>query len=224
MNIRLTTIVAAFLISAVGSAPSFARPADDLAPKADRGAVFDPVVRLTNGCTGFHIGNGIFLSAGHCMGMKTAWSLETENDNGGKRSFKVDTMIYSNPNDWNAQDTAIIYVEPILTKALPALDLDCSGTVHPIGTEIATEGFPEDYGRNYTVGYISAKPSPHNKVWQKAVYRAQLPISYGNSGGPVFDLATGKVIGVMVGLLPNNRTLSIVQPIDFACRVLGRSE
>lgn len=219
--------IAAVAFVLMGILGAFAREADDKAvlpaPVVDETA-WNPVVRLSNGCTGFYIGDGVFLSAGHCMGEAKAWSIGTDNAKGAKKTIAVDTMIYSNPADWSGQDTAIIYTNPILTKGMKPVSLDCSGTVWPIQTPIATEGFPEDYGRNYTVGVISAKASPWKAGkggWYKDLYRTQLPVSYGNSGGPVFNTDTGKVIGVLVGVLPNNRSLSAVQPIDFACRVLG---
>ena len=221
-------LIAVGVVFLATSVASLAREADDKAepPSVEEvdPSAWNPVVRLSLGCTGFYIGEGIFLSAGHCMGKGTSWTIDTDNVNGGKKTIRVDTMIYSAPGDWNGQDTAIIYVDPIVTKDLRPLDLDCSGDLHPIGTEIATEGFPEEYGRNYVVGFISAKPSPWvpgKGGWYKDVYRAQLPVSYGNSGGPILDRSSGKVIGIHVGAEPNNRGLAAFQPIDFACRVMG---
>lgn len=232
MKTKTLIWITAAVVAGLFTYSALAKEVDDKVPTGaieEIGTIheWNPVVQLSNGCTGFYIGNGVFLSAGHCMGSTKAWTLNADNANGGKRSFPVDTTVYSNPDDWNGQDTAIIYVNPVLTKELKPLELDCSGKVWPVGTGIAVEGFPETLGRVYVTGTVSGAPSPWGPGkggWYKDVYRMQLPLSYGNSGSPVFNLDTGKVIGIAVGVLPNNRALSVFQPIDFACRVMGLSD
>ena len=81
-----------------------------------------------------------------------------------------------------------------------------------LGQEVATCGWP--VVDNLLMGGFVTTPSfltgiisgivPHPKapIESHFAYLAQLPVHAGNSGGPVFDTRTGKVLGVASGRLP----------------------
>ena len=120
-------------------------------------------------------------------------------------------------------DVAIIQVDP---KSLPATavaaDLDCSG-LPAIGTPIAAFGHP--WGLNFTAtrGIVSGEPwlFPGEYVQTDAI------LNHGNSGGPLINLNTGKVVGLNARLY-NPETdskkfssaISLSEPIPAVCRIV----
>ncbi len=87
-----------------------------------------------------------------------------------------------------------------------------------LGQEVATCGWPEVDNLlmggfvttpSFLTGIISSiVPHPRAPVESHFAYLAQLPVHAGNSGGPVFNMATGKVFGVASGRLPAAATPS----------------
>lgn len=80
------------------------------------------------------------------------------------------------------------------------------------GDDIAVFGFPFGVGLNRNVmelepsltkGYISSK----NKLEDKKVYYMDAKSCPGNSGGPIFKVSTGKVIGYLCGAYGRDSTL-----------------
>ena len=83
------------------------------------------------------------------------------------------------------------------------------GTVPWAGQHVGASGWPQVTNRlmkepvqvpSILAGVISAVyPHPDLPSLQIGAYLTQLPVHAGHSGGPVFDIASGKVLGVVSG-------------------------
>lgn len=107
-------------------------------------------------------------------------------------------------------DLAMIRVTPhnAFPRGFPFLEIEDYKNIYE-GDEIATCGFPlgnylqEQLGTitsSFTKGIVSSI-IPASNVPQKYLkgFQLNLTATHGNSGGPVFSLATGKVFGVLQG-------------------------
>lgn len=167
-------------------------------------------------CSGFYIGGGLIVSAGHCAPGPSDISGVTF---GASKPARVVTIIESDPAGGNP-DYSVQRIVGSVDGALPqAVSLDCGTNLLPIGMPILVKGFPEDLGYMEVAGEIASAPSPWGP-WKIPVYRTALSLSYGDSGSGVFA-ADGNVVGIAVGVLPNNRSLSIMQPIAPVCAAIA---
>jgi Trypsin-like peptidase domain len=78
----------------------------------------------------------------------------------------------------------------------------------PAEAQLYVLGFPLNSDLDSGEGRLSNPRGPHGR-WQTT-----LPLNYGNSGGPVFDIG-GKVIGVAAGGYDEARSMTIVIPSDY---------
>lgn len=99
-------------------------------------------------------------------------------------------------------DIAILYPKKkIKAKALPISRKDA----WPVGAQVSTWGYPAGYnGGNpmLSVGWLSGKDvvkSPTGKPVSRFVVNAAF--NAGNSGGPLIDIETGEVIGIVASKL-----------------------
>jgi S1-C subfamily serine protease len=79
----------------------------------------------------------------------------------------------------------------------------------PEDTRLYVLGFPRSSDLASAEGLLSSHFGPGGK-WQTT-----LPLDYGNSGGPVFDIG-GRVIGVAAGGHDEARAITFVIPFDYA--------
>jgi hypothetical protein len=79
----------------------------------------------------------------------------------------------------------------------------------PADARLFVLGFPRSSDLASAEGLLSNHYGPKGK-WQTT-----LPIDYGNSGGPVFDIG-GRVIGIAAGGLDEARAMTYVIPFDYA--------
>ena len=79
----------------------------------------------------------------------------------------------------------------------------------PADARLFVLGFPRLSDLASAEGLLSNHYGPKGK-WQTT-----LPIDYGNSGGPVFDIG-GRVIGIAAGGLDEARAMTYVIPFDYA--------
>ena len=120
-------------------------------------------------------------------------------------------------------DVAIIQVDP---KSLPttavAAELECSG-LPAVGTPIAAFGHPWGLSFTATRGIVSGVPwlFPGEYVQTDAI------LNHGNSGGPLINLNTGKVVGLNARLYnpeTDNKkfssAISLSEPIPAICRIV----
>jgi len=118
----------------------------------------------------------------------------------------------------NLQDIAVLEIP---SAAIPAevgeAPLACDG-LPGVGADLGTFGHPLGYAFTATRG-IMAGVSRSNGY---PMIQTDAPISPGNSGGPLIDLATGKVIGINTASLGDRRSqnMNFAVMMPHACRVL----
>ncbi len=183
----------------------------------------NPVVQLVDGdkmfCTGFYIGAGRFVTAGHCASDATS-PMHIRMQNGTFRELDVEIIVVSDP-DKGMPDFAILEGDKNASslKDRNPVVLDC-GHKSKVGEDIRSEGFPGGLGFITTWGKVSG-PTEKIGPWKKPVTRTNIAVAGGNSGGPIFVDKTGAVLGILVGALSANADLSLVQPIGPVCSLLG---
>jgi S1-C subfamily serine protease len=135
-------------------------------------------------------------------------------------------------------DLAVARVHPHIAypDGFPSLQIESYKAVHE-GMEIATCGFPlgnfleDNIGTmtsSFTKGILSSVV-PSSNVPKNLLrgFQLDLTATHGNSGGPVFSIRSGKVLGVLQGGIKSTQGLTIAQPIwpvveaDFFDRILN---
>ncbi len=124
----------------------------------------------------------------------------------------------------------VLYVDPYLDLAnieIPPetiskdrfeATLKCDG-MPKVGHPVGAFGHPWDFPYTGTKGIISGDTSHFGRH----MLQTDAPINYGNSGGPLISLQTGKVVGIntmSVGADDDQNT-NFAEPITYVCRVLG---
>ncbi len=184
----------------------------------------NPVVRLGDimdrwFCSGFYVGDNTIVTAGHCVtGADVAPVYHVRLENGVIMEAFLGVM---SDVKTGFDDYAILRLHaPADWK--PA-ELDCSGKPLPIGTQVRGEGYPGDID-DYTVvtGRIMS-PSHPVDPWRFPVLLAQIPVSPGHSGGPLYREADNLVEGILVALSARQPAFTIVQPIGPICATLHRT-
>ncbi len=119
-------------------------------------------------------------------------------------------------------DLAIIEIDPKLVpeKAINA-QLDCSGDVKQ-GTPVGAYGHPYGLDFSATRGIISGRRYDlgADTVPSREALQTDAPINGGNSGGPLINLLTGRVVGVNSAEIKGADGLGFAEPIEYACRIL----
>lgn len=171
---------ATFLVGCGGCI--FSRSVRDLLAKSSPAVVL--IDTRTGHCTGFHIGNGIIVTAGHCVEPEASLTII---DSHGHR-FKPEVI-----KDNNSVDIAILSVRD------PLLDIDhlVIGDEPEYGERLMTIGFPW-YAKGikvFEVGYLK---------WILQTSKQRLLVSdsisfRGESGGPCLD-ERGFVVGIVVAI------------------------
>lgn len=183
----------------------------------DDGIRFEPTVELKfgkdNHCSGFHVGRGVIVTAGHCAEkLDTVYNvISTTGAAIGVARVAIVSL---------HEDVAILVTN---TKQLDVMPIDC-GMVR-IGQEIEVHGWPDDLGYVATWGKINNLPHAFEPDWSQA-YIVSAMFDRGVSGGPVIDTATGKAVGIVVGFQQPNEggpIFDLAVPTSIACRLLDRS-
>lgn len=120
-------------------------------------------------------------------------------------------------------DVAIIQVP---TDSLPAsaveAELDCAA-LPEAGTPVAAFGHP--WGLNFTAtrGIVSGLPW----IFPREYVQTDAALNHGNSGGPLINLDTGKVVGVNARIYnpetserKYSSTISLAEPVPAICRIV----
>src|SRR5487761_282489 len=159
----------------------------------------------TGGCSGVYLGNGLVLTARHCVLSDPSDATSKLNDlwvvsfNG--QTVKAVTTSFGEDNDYafltvegfksaaaQLACRAPVLAEPVTVIGHPFLVLDWA-----VSTGIVSTNRPLD---NDVVFASTGKDTLGILGWRYLV-AATAPVLPGNSGGPVFD-ANGDVIGVLV--------------------------
>ncbi len=160
--------------------------------------LFDGIGKLTGDCTVFHVGQGIALTAGHCVqaatNTNTAQDCQTLSIAWGYR-YRHDPYLVSRCLEVVERkvegdlDYAILKVDPAPPVAVP---FDLSQTTQE-GAELTIFGHPKGEPLHWS-GMCKAHWSDGSGFLQH-----QCDTKAGNSGSPVFDHTRQQVVGVHKG-------------------------
>lgn len=163
-----------------------------------------PVVWVSPGCTGFYIGEGFYVTAGHCV--QGDFMLLSDDDS----AVLAEVVAFEQPG----ADRDFAILSSADASPMPGLTLACDTKPH-IGDHVSTAGFPGGVGYVAVTGEVASDERPAPPDWEHDIFWIAAPILPGNSGGPVVNEA-GEVIGIVVGMhYPSD--FVIVQPIDAVC-------
>ena len=147
-------------------------------------------------CTAFHIGNGHFITAAHCLGEDVSWPEDAIKlvDTNDQTHFAKIIMI-------DLRRDMMLLVTHDFTG--PALEIwnPLSDGKPSRGMKLMSAGFPSYYFTEYTFdfGYLKDMAYHHGDNLQTILSK---DISFrGDSGGPVISLRNGKVIGMTDAVL-----------------------
>ena len=195
---RFVAALAALCLSTVGIS------ADEPKPE------LSPVVQINGGCTGWHAGDGMIVTAGHCISRMADFDIVMSD--GSSVTGVLAFFSHSSLGD----DLAVIKIATVPNQG--SLEFSC-GPVPPVETVIHMTGYPAVYGLATVWGRVAGEPHALAGYW-----RIALPInisSYGGfSGSPVMT-EDGLVIGVLVGSMPENKTLAFAVPTHRLCGLLA---
>jgi S1-C subfamily serine protease len=176
-------------------------------------------VWLSNGCTGFFIGDGLYVTAGHCVAIgKEPPGIVFQGE-----TVPTKVVVYSNEGA-GSDDLAVLRV--VRDLHLPALWLGCHAKLD-VGDEIRVTGYPSEYvdrGRGpITVwGRVAGGPATWKPTWHRDIIPLNVSVFPGHSGSPVVN-KFGAVVGILVGGIPEERSLAVMTPISRVCAMLGRA-
>lgn len=108
----------------------------------------------------------------------------------------------------------------VATKHIPKqtnqAELHC-GSFPEIGSKVGAYGHPMSLDFSVTNGIVSGLRYKSNRYW----VQTDAAINSGNSGGPLIDVKTGKVIGINTAGYSKRKTegLGFAVPMLYACRV-----
>ena len=153
--------------------------------------------------SGFHVGNGLIVTAGHVVPLDTEISdINISFDN---KQFFPASVLKSDPNI----DAGAIYCEA--AKSFPSLKLGDSDTLEK-GDIIAVIGAPEGFHDTTTVGRISnlhqglGQGAP-SQAWNDIIF-VDADIMEGSSGGMVIG-TDGLVYGLVMGVTGQHADVGI---------------
>jgi len=162
--------------------------------------------------------------AGFLIDKKRGWVLTNKHVSGHRpeslrimfknRAYVDATLLYTD----RLLDFAIIKfpVGQIPSSATEAL-LDCT-TKPTIGENVGAFGHPFSLAFSGTRGIVSGNRERGGRSW----VQTDAPINSGNSGGPLINLSTGRVIGINTSSLSKSSSegISFAVPMVHACRVI----
>ncbi len=189
--------------------------------------------KLAN-CSGAYVGKGLVMTAGHCVSedqkssdyfnnffMVFGWKYEKEGTpvmdfpvDAVYAIKKIETRAYEGYSEDNKRDFALVSMdrEPAGRQPL-ALENDQQPRV---GQKVFTIGYPlglavkiddPDQAQVYTLS--------------KNVFQTNLDVFGGSSGGPVFDSATGRIIGIAITAVGTEYSYELKQEFSFIAEFSG---
>lgn len=165
--------------------------------------------------SGVYIGDGFILTAGH-VGIGTA-TAKVKTDDGGTVEGEV---LWANFNPaGTGWDVALVAVDQRGFRGVEVSRLSCAPNY--VGQLVRIEGNPRDMDFVTTWGRIG-KIGQRDFAYWKSASILDATATGGVSGGPVFDEASGDVVGLLVGGLPGTG-YSIMVPGHVLCKMLART-
>lgn len=163
--------------------------------------------------SGFIIGsNGMILTNDHVVAGASSVQVRV---NGYARRFKATVV----GTDYSL-DLALLKIQA--PRPLPTLTLAAKTSAAPIGAFAVAIGAPEGLYNTVTFGIVSAKGRSFSIQGRNYanLMQTDTPISPGNSGGPLLNLA-GQVIGINTAVNASGQNLGFAIPIQVAEKALG---
>ncbi|OGS12796.1 MAG: hypothetical protein A2234_05820 [Elusimicrobia bacterium RIFOXYA2_FULL_58_8] len=189
--------------------------------------------KLSN-CSGAYVGKGLVMTAGHCVSddperghyfgnlfMVFGWKYEKEGT--PVPDFPVDsvysirnieTHAYESGNEDTKRDFALVSMDRVPADRQPLM---LENAQQPrVGQKVFTIGYPlglavkindPDQAQIYTIS--------------KNVFQTNLDVFGGNSGGSVFDSATGKIIGIVITATGPEYSFELNQDFRFIAEFSG---
>jgi serine protease Do len=153
--------------------------------------------------TAFHIGNGLFLTNAHVLHGGSSYMIVTDQG----EEISIEGIVRAD----NDLDLAI--VKPVVKLNMKPLKL---GSKHMVekGDPIVTIGNPEGLTNTVSDGIVSGIRTLTENSKPVDVIQISAPITYGNSGGPLFSL-NGYVVGVN-SFGSESGNLNFAVAIDYA--------
>jgi len=163
-----------------------------------------------------HIGNGVFLTAGHVT--KDANVLNIRTNDGDTLPAKV---LWQN----NEYDVALIYVKDY--QKIASVPLSCAPNF--VGQDITITGNPLGARNAKSWGHVSGTDltgleDKYEGMWKKLI-TLDISAAPGVSGAGVID-SSGKLVGILVaGMVSDRGTFpyTFAVPASVACHLLARS-
>ena len=123
------------------------------------------------------------------------------------------TKVYVDPY----LDLAILELDESQRVGLVAAELDCEG-IPPVGHPVGAFGHPWNLAYTGTRGIISGVTS---RIGTEML-QTDAPINGGNSGGPLFSLGSGKIVGLSTASIDSDedQNTNFAVPMKYACHVL----
>ena len=161
-------------------------------------------------CAGFSIGQGYIITAAHCIAQGLATHTITFLD--GK---KVRARFVAKDDD---SDVAVLKSEEV--PGTPSYDLQCGPYDMEILDDVRLEGYPEAFGFAVVVGKIAGPLEKFDPMWVNELIKINASAFSGFSGGPLINIETGKVVGVIVGIVIGQPNLGMAAPAFRVCDLL----
>ena len=179
---------------------------------ADESEDFSSQSRLS-GCSGSYLGKGLVMTAGHCVSENPKDSNYFENffmvfgwkhdqEGAPAQTFPSDAVYSIKKVETRALEGPTGDMKSYRDFALVSMDRDPSDR-QPLALE--TEQTPKIGQKVFTIGYPLGLAVKINDPDQAQVYtvekngfKTNIDAFGGNSGGPAFDSATNKIVGIIV--------------------------
>lgn len=179
----------------------------------------DPSVKLGDAdgyfCTAFRVSADYVVSAGHCVadgkvdGRYTALLAD-----GSQVQLKV--VVASDGFATDIDDFAVLRILNAAPAAWTVASLDCGAVPLP-GTPVVSVGYPKMWDLFRVPGVVIGVTDAINDLTRFPVIAANVAVLPGNSGGPLYNVDTGKVVGIANALIGG---MSFYTPVGVVCDVL----
>lgn len=189
--------------------------------------------KLSN-CSGAYVGNSMVLTAGHCVSedpkggsyfgdlfMVFGWKYEKEGNtvpdfpaSSVYSIKKIETRAYENGSEDVKRDFALVSMDREPAERQP---LVLETALQPrVGQKVFTIGYPFGLA-------VKINDPDHAQVYTvaKNVFQTNLDVFGGNSGGPAFDSATGRIIGIVITATGPEYYFELNQDFSFIAEFSG---
>lgn len=170
----------------------------------------NPIVQSSNGCTAFYVGDGLMVTAAHCV-----FSKFTQQFTFTDGTTTTGTLAFLANVETGHDDIAVFKISdaPIL-----ALKIDCSVPV--VGSLVHMTGYPGLYGRSTIWGRVASEGPPRPLGPWPAVIKVNISAFGGFSGSPLMD-ESGAVRGILVGAIGAQPNLALAVSAVRLCQLMG---